>query len=671
MAAPFEQRVRELFEQACEKPEAERRAFLQTACEGNPDLYKAVDSLLAARVEASSFLNSGMQPVRRIGRYVIQGELGRGGMGIVYDAHDPMIGRNVAVKVIHLRAMSEGADESFLRERLFREARSCGKLLHPNIVIVFDVGQADDAAFIAMERVDGPSLLAILSTGQLTAAESVRIIRQTAAALDFAHAHGIVHRDIKPANIMLNREGTVKVADFGIAKIMSGASTTVTQAVIGTPSYMSPEQIEAGDLDGRSDQFSLAVLSYELLTGTKPFQGDSIATLAHQIVYGARPSAQAAKTSLPKAIDTVFERAFSRMREDRFANCSAFGESLEAVFAAPAVPKPTPAASRPTVPVAIPPLPAKRSSLRPAVFVPWLILVCFVVGTAVLYWQRPATNPPKTAEIFAPKTVDAAEKTISSPPPLIPPAAPNAAPLIKQFRADPGTVKTGTPAMLVWEVAGADKVVIDHGVGKVAGKGMVAVVPTVSTTYALTASDQAGSTRRVASIEVEADPDAVPRSVRARQFFAQAQAKRRDGQTDQAAELFTKAAELGDSGAMVELGEMYSSGEGVAEDEAKALNWFKRAAEAGNVSGMVALGGVYLLGGSGNDPNEEEAARWFQKAAERDSPAALYDLAMLYESGRGVPKSLDKAKDLYQKAGALGNHEAQKRLAKLGVPAKN
>ncbi len=158
MPAPFDQKVRELFDQASEKPAAEQTAFLKAACEDDQDLYEAVYRLLAAREEASSFLNSGMKPVQRIGRYVIQGELGRGGMGIVYDAHDPMIGRNVAVKVINLRAMSEGADESFLRDRLFREARSCGKLLHPGIVIIFDVGQEEDSAFIAMERVDGPSL---------------------------------------------------------------------------------------------------------------------------------------------------------------------------------------------------------------------------------------------------------------------------------------------------------------------------------------------------------------------------------------------------------------------------------------------------------------------------------------------------------------------------------
>ncbi len=212
---------------------------------------------------------------------------------------------------------------------------------------------------------------------------------------------------------------------------------------------------------------------------------------------------------------------------------------------------------------------------------------------------------------------------------------------------------------------------IDHGVGKVAAKGMSAVVPTVSTTYSITATDAAGSTHRAAFVEVTPDPESVPRSVRARQLFTEAQSKRHDGQTEEAASLFNRSAEMGDAGAMVELGEMYSSGEGVTQDETKAFDWFRRAAEGGSVPGMVALAGMYLLGVNGGDPNEEEAARWFQKAADRDSPAAMYDLATLYESGRGVGKNLDKAKDLYQKSAKLGNREAQKRLASLGVAIKN
>ncbi len=146
MPVEFDQRVRELFDRAAECPEAERSAFLTRECEGNQTLYDAVQRLLAARSNASSFLNTGAPAAPHIGRYLVQGELGRGGMGIVYDALDPVIGRNVAVKVINLRALSEPAEADFLRERLFREARSCGQLLHPGIVIIFDVGQEEQSA---------------------------------------------------------------------------------------------------------------------------------------------------------------------------------------------------------------------------------------------------------------------------------------------------------------------------------------------------------------------------------------------------------------------------------------------------------------------------------------------------------------------------------------------
>ncbi len=228
----------------------------------------------------------------------------------------------------------------------------------------------------------GHRFMEILSTGsQISAKETIRIVGQTAAALDFAHAHGIVHRDIKPANIMLSSEGAVKVADFGIAKIMSGASTTVTQAVMGTPSYMSPEQIEARDLDGRSDQFSLAVLSYELLTGTKPFQGDSIATIAHQIVYGPRPSPRAVNADLPAALDGVFERAFARVREERFPNCAAFAEALRLAFVT------TP--SRPTIPVALPARP-ERDGIHWGAVLPWAVLVVLLAAGAAFYFNKRA-----------------------------------------------------------------------------------------------------------------------------------------------------------------------------------------------------------------------------------------------------------------------------------------
>ncbi len=464
---------------------------------------------------------------------------------------------------------------------------------------------------------------------------------------------------------MLRSDGTVKVADFGIAKIISSASTTMTGAVMGTPSYMSPEQIEARDVDGRSDQFALAVLAFEIISGVKPFKGESIAAIAHLIVYGERPSPHEFDPALPLALDQVFQRAFARLPEQRFATCTAFAEALENAFRKASAPNPAPPTVRQE---------HVKTSRSINVFAGAALIFAAIGGAAFYFYRQPKPATPRRSPRAPLWNLKLAHRNTgrttppSGTPTIVGATAP---PVIKQFRADPDSVKTGSPAMLVWEVSGADKVTIDHGIGKVAAKGMFAVVPSVSTTYSISASDAAGTTHRNVSIEVTADPESVPMSVRARQVFTEAQTKRRAGQTEEAATLFARSAEMGDSGAMVELGEMYSSGEGVTEDEGKAFNWFKRAAEAGNVAGMVALGGMDLLGVNGADPNEEEAARWFQKAAEHDSPAALFDLGTLYESGRGVGKNLDKAKTLYQKAAKLGNREAEKRLVKLGVAPIN
>ena len=167
--------------------------------------------------------------MERIGRYVLTGELGRGAMGVVYEATDPLIGRSVAVKIIHLQLRPDSKEAEFMRDRLFREARAAGRLFHPGIVVILDVGQEDDIAFIAMERVDGITLERMLaSRKKLELADSLDILRQTAAALDYAHQNGVVHRDIKPANIMLHKGTTVKVADFGIAKSMSTEHGTLS-----------------------------------------------------------------------------------------------------------------------------------------------------------------------------------------------------------------------------------------------------------------------------------------------------------------------------------------------------------------------------------------------------------------------------------------------------------
>jgi hypothetical protein len=310
----------------------------------------------------------------------------------------------------------------------------------------------------------------------------------------------------------------------------------------------------------------------------------------------------------------------------------------------------------------------ERTSSGPNLFA--IVGVVFAVAALSFFLYNnfrstPAPAPgPAKVQPAAPQVVSPPAVTAALPPApkvVTPTAAVTGPPVIKEFRTDPTSIKNGTPATLIWEVAGVDSVTIDHGVGRQKAKGMFGVAPAVSTTYLLTA----GKVHRSASVEVEPDPDSVPRSVKAQQLFDEGRAKRQEGHLEDAAARFEQAAQLGNTSAMVDLGECYSSGDGVTQDENKALEWFKKAAEAGNTAGMVSLGGLYLLGVAGSDPNYEEAARWFTKAAERDNPAALYNLAGMYERGHGVAKSLLKAEELYERSAKLGNGEAQKSLKRL------
>jgi serine/threonine protein kinase len=333
MSPETHQRVRQLFDEALERPEAERILFLQRVCAGNSEVFGQVAQLLAAHEEAINFLEGQPALPQHMGRYIVTGELGRGAMGIVYEAIDPLIGRKVAVKVIRLQALTDGSETGYLRAQLFREARSAGLLSHPGIVIIFDVGQEGDLAFIAMERVEGPSLQQILASEQeMERSRAFDILRQTAVALDYAHRNGVVHRDVKPANIMLHKGATVKLTDFGIAKVTGMQQLTHSGMVAGTPGYMSPEQLRALPVDGRSDQFSLAVIAFQMLTGVMPFSADSFATMVHQVVYENRPSARGANSSLSQAADVVFFRGLSQRPEERYGTCAEFVAELEATL---------------------------------------------------------------------------------------------------------------------------------------------------------------------------------------------------------------------------------------------------------------------------------------------------------------------------------------------------
>jgi serine/threonine-protein kinase len=266
----------------------------------------------------------------RIGRYKIVRELGRGAMGVVYHAIDPNIGRPVAIKTIQLANVRNPGEQERLRERLFREARSAGMLSHPSIVTIYDVEQQDEMAFIAMEYVDGPTLDQILSAPRPIDPERMfRLLAQTATALDYAHQKGIVHRDIKPANIMIAADGTAKITDFGIAKITTSEQLTMTGSIVGTPHYMSPEQVQGQPVDGRSDQFSLAVIAYEMLTGEKPYTGEHLTTVVYKIVAEEPVPPHTLNATLVGPIEDVLYKGLAKKPGGRFATCHEFVRTLE------------------------------------------------------------------------------------------------------------------------------------------------------------------------------------------------------------------------------------------------------------------------------------------------------------------------------------------------------
>ncbi len=259
--------------------------------------------------------------MHKIGRYQVEHELGRGAMGIVYRAFDPAIGRRIAIKTIRLDELGDEQARAVLRERLMREAQSAGSLSHPNIVTIYDISEDENNAYIFMEYVEGATLDSF-SRG-IPVNDLLAILEQASEALDYAHQRGIIHRDIKPGNLMLSGP-QLKITDFGIARLQHRDSTQ-SGSLIGTPSYMSPEQISGGAITGAADQYGLAVVAYEFLAGSKPFETDNLANLLYRITQMPVPPV----ARLNAATNQVLARALSKAAEHRYPNCAAFVTALE------------------------------------------------------------------------------------------------------------------------------------------------------------------------------------------------------------------------------------------------------------------------------------------------------------------------------------------------------
>src|SRR5438552_3256100 len=277
-----------------------------------------------------------MAEIDSIGKYEIRREIGRGAMGVVYKGYEPSSKRIVAVKTIRADQLT-GGDPAAVIARFRREAQAAGRLNHPNIVSIYDFGEDGGVWYIAMEFVKGRELKECFETNErFKIADIVRIMSQILNALDYSHRQGVIHRDVKPANIFLLADGSVKVADFGIAHIESSNLTQVG-TVMGTPSYMSPEQIMGLPVDGRSDLFSTGVVLYQFLTGERPFSGSATTTMQKVLKEDPLPPS-ALNVQLPTTMDAVVRKAMAKRPEERFQSAREFKDALQAAVQAASSP---------------------------------------------------------------------------------------------------------------------------------------------------------------------------------------------------------------------------------------------------------------------------------------------------------------------------------------------
>jgi serine/threonine-protein kinase len=409
------------------------------------------------------------EALTKAGRYQIVGELGRGSMGVVYQGYDPVIGRTVAIKTMLTEGLA-GAEFQEYKARFQREAQAAGMLAHPNIVTVYDFGEDNGVLFLAMEYLEGKSVEELVEEQHLLPVETiVPIFEQVCSALEHAHRNKIVHRDIKPANIMVLDNGLIKVTDFGIAKMMSMGMTQAGQ-ILGTPNYMSPEQVKGRPIDGRSDIFSLGVILYELVTGEKPFGGQNITTVIYKIINVNPPPPRELDATIHMGLSYVIQKALAKSPDERYQNCRELAEDLRnyknlggmaapsatvvlrippapAPVAQPAPPPaPAPAAPAPEQVVrpmsvqVIPPVTRQRRGASPAVWVLATLLGMAVLGGGGYYFLKLRPSQQATPEVASPGVMPGTAPSTSAPGPT------EAAPPAGTTTATSGTPVTGEHA---------------------------------------------------------------------------------------------------------------------------------------------------------------------------------------------------------------------------------
>jgi len=363
-----------------------------------------------------------VEPRKTLGRYEIVGEIARGAMGVVYKARDPLIDRLVAIKTVNI-GMSNVESETFER-RFFREAKSAGRLNHPNVVTIHDVGKSEDVAYIAMEFLDGKSLREILDSGVVLSPQRIAdIVAEIAEGLAFAHRNGVVHRDVKPANVMVLASGAVKITDFGIALLPTG-TRTMTGNVFGSPRYTSPEQVMGRPIDGRSDIFSLGAVLFEMLTGQSAFVGSDLNGILKQVLTDPTPPPSMHNPKLPRAFDHIVGKALAKDPSERYQDADEMARDLrryDRVDLDTPAPAPLPALEHPTNPKAMPAPDVEQNPLVPSFALSegpwWKRKVVWSTAVAVVVVVALATFvvPRKGSVPSIPATVVAKSGTIAPP----------------------------------------------------------------------------------------------------------------------------------------------------------------------------------------------------------------------------------------------------------------
>jgi TPR repeat protein len=540
----------------------------------------------------------------RIGKYEIVNELGSGGMGIVYKAFDPGIGRTVALKVMS-QQLARDAD---FRNRFLREARGAGVLQHPNIVTVHELGEWQGAPFIAMEFLQGDSFECILKNQNTRPLEErLGIIAQVCRGLDYAHARGIVHRDIKPANVIVTAEGVAKIVDFGIARLADQKLTTTGQ-VLGTVSYMSPEQLQGRALDGRSDIFAAGVMLFEALTSVLPFAAEDTGSAITNILYRQPPKLSVFLANYPAELDDIIAKCLAKDPAERFQSAGELADRIgsvrEQIHAEQAAPTMVRSTALPTPPgigtVPLPPVEPTRTVLSARRIV-GAALTALLLLLGVISWRALRMRSPSSAT-----SVNELKKHAES------------GDAVAQLRL---------------------------GLAYQNGRGV-----------------EHDDTEAVGWLRKSAEQGNPHAQVQLGVAYCKGQGVRQD--FSEGLKWYRKAAEQGDALGEVNLGGLYEVGLGVAKDDNEAVGWYLKSAAQGNPHGEFNLASMYL-DGKGVPKDDAKGAFWYRKAADQGDSGAQNNLGVLYENGRGVAKDLAEAVRWYRKSAEQGNTHGQENLKRL------